>query len=75
MKRTVEILAMTAILVMMNIVGAGVTSIMGSWLQHRGFDTDPAAWTIILAVACWAAICFLEGAILHARRLHERIKP
>ena len=65
-------LAFTIILVFVNIVGAGVTMVMGTWLNRSGMETEPILWIIIMAAATWCAITFLQGAMHQAKHLAER---
>ena len=67
-------LAITIILMFVNIVGAGVVMVMGTWLNEQGTVTEPALWLIIMVVATWCALTFMQGAILQAKSLAERTR-
>lgn len=68
-------IAITTILVFVNIVAAGVAMVMGTWLNEQGVVTDPFLWLIIMAAATWCALTFMQGALLQAKSLAERTRP
>ena len=77
MKRIVEGIALALILVMTNVVAAGVTLTLGplvTFTEEAGM-TEVAGLSIILALAVFCAVCFLEGAVLQAKRFIERHQP
>lgn len=74
MKTFVAGLLMTIVLVFVNIVGAGVAMVMGTWLNHHDIETDPLLWIIIMAAATWCAITFMQGALIQAKHLAERTR-
>jgi hypothetical protein len=67
-------IAITIILVFVNIVGAGVAMVMGTWLNQQGAETEPLLWIIIMALATWCALTFMMGALLQAKSLVERAR-
>jgi len=68
-------MAITTILVFVNIVAAGVVMVMGTWLNEQGTVTDPLLWLIIMIAATWCALTFMQGALLQAKSLAERTRP
>jgi len=72
MKKLLSGLLMVTILVFVNIVGAGVAMVMGTWFNRHDVETDPLLWIIIMAAATWCAICFMQGAMKQAHYLTKR---
>ena len=70
MNRIVTFTVFTILIAMTNVVAASVVLLLGGYMDPQADDGTPAliAWVIILAVAIWCAVAFLEGAILQARR-------
>jgi hypothetical protein len=70
MNRIATFAVFTILISMTQVVGAGVVLLLGGYIDPQPDDGTPAliAWVIILAVAIWCAVAFLEGAILQARR-------
>jgi hypothetical protein len=70
MNRIATFAAFTILIAMTNLVAASVVLLLGGYMPMQGEDGTPAliGWVIILAVAIWCAVAFLEGAILQARR-------
>jgi hypothetical protein len=67
-------LLITIILVFVNIVGAGVAMLLGTYLNQSGMETEPVLWIIIMVAATWCAITFLQGAMQQAKQLAERTR-
>lgn len=57
-------------MVLANLVGASVAGFIGAQTlaQAPTVAEDVVVWIIIMAVAIWCAICFLQGALAQARR-------
>lgn len=72
MKKLIAGLLMVTILVFVNVVGAGVAMLLGTYLNQHGTETEPLLWIIIMAAATWCAICFMQGALRQAHYLTER---
>lgn len=62
--------AVVFLVIMANAVAAGIVAIAAYSLPP--FDDEAigtvVAWAIIMVAAVWAAICFLQGAIIQLRR-------
>ena len=69
--------AFAFLLVMANAVGAGLVGLAAASLPPMEDDsvTTVIAWGTIAAIAVWAAICFLQGAIQQAASVARRRKP
>jgi type VI protein secretion system component VasK len=77
MNRLATFAAITVVILMTNVVGAGVVLVIAPLVpiaDDQGVTTV-ATFAIIMAVAIACAVCFLEGAIIQARRLAKKGSP
>lgn len=72
MKKLIAGLLMVAILVFVNVVGAGVAMLLGTYLNQHDAETEPLLWLIIMVAATWCAICFMQGAMKQVHYLTKR---
>lgn len=73
MKRLAAFILVTFIFLMTNATGAAMVLFLGTYAPAAA-DTEPAIWVIILAVATWSAVCFLQGAIAQTRYWLQRTR-